>query len=409
MIDTITYENIGGIKCCIINKPEYLEKQAMIAFKYGSSNNEFIINNNQQKYPFGIAHFLEHKMFEQQNYNVFDEFNKLGANVNAFTNFTTTAYHFSCTQNFNKNFELLLDFVSSPYFTEENVEKEKGIISQEIKMYDDDPYWKGYFNLLCGLFGEDTPLSKDIAGGIDDINQINADMLYSCYKNFYTKDNAIIICCGDFKSSQEIYDTILKKLRINDKKEAIFKEHQDNCEIIQDYVEKKMDIQQIIFNIGFKDVEKNGKIDKDIISSKIMLDIVTGKSSDLYEFMYNKGLIDNSFSFAYNLINNAGFYAFSGNSSKPKAVFSYLTDYVQKIKKDGIAEKDFLRVKNKQLGSFLMQFNFINSIVSMEADFFSRGFSLLEYYENYKNVTIEDVNLKLKNFDLNNYTLSIVK
>lgn len=408
MIDFITYKNIGGIKCCIINKPEYLEKQAMIAFKYGSSNNEFTIDSKEIKYPFGIAHFLEHKIFEQEEYNVFDEFNKLGANVNAFTNFTTTAYHFSCTKNFEKNFGLLLDFVSKPHFTNENIEKEKGIIAQEIKMYEDDPYWRGYFNLLSAMFGKDTPLSKDIAGDVDDINHITKDMLYECYKNFYTKDNAIIICCGDFKNIDEIYNIILQKLKINETKKGIFREFNDNCNIVENYVEKKMQINKIIFNIGFKFDGKNDKIYKDAISGKIMLDIVAGKSSDFYQSMYNKAFIDNSFNSSHNNIDKIGFYVFSGNSDKPKELLNQLTSHISNVKKVGIKEEDFIRVKNKQLGSFIMQFNFINSIVSMEADFFSKGFSIQEYYNSYKNITLEDLNSSLSKLILNNYSLSVI-
>ncbi|MDE6182045.1 MAG: insulinase family protein, partial [Eubacteriales bacterium] len=287
MIDKVIYKNIEGIKLCFVQKKGYVEKQAMIAFNYGSAENIFIKDNKEIHLPPGIAHFLEHKMFEDEEYNVFEVFNKYGGNVNAFTNFSTTAYYFTCVENFNENFKELLKFVSRPYFTEENVEKEKGIIEQEIKMYDDDPYWKVYFNLIGIMYDKDNPITKDIAGEVSDIKKIDKDMLYTCYNNFYTKDNAIVIVCGDIDDLESVEENILQNLKLNEKKLGIVKEFNKIQKNKGNYVEKKMEIKQKIFNIGFKDVGKYDKIEKQIISNKILLDIIFGTSSKFYEKMYN--------------------------------------------------------------------------------------------------------------------------
>lgn len=407
LIDKIIYKNIDGIKLCFIEKKDYVEKQAMIAFNYGSAENIFIKDNEEISLPPGIAHFLEHKMFEDEEYNVFEVFNKYGGNVNAFTNFSTTAYYFTCVENFNENFKELLKFVSRPYFTEENVEKEKGIIEQEIKMYDDSPYWKVYFNLIGIMYDKDDPITKDIAGGVSDIKKIDKDMLYTCYNNFYTKDNAIIIVCGDIDDLEKIEDNILQNLKINEKKSAIIKQFNKISQNSVENVEKDMKIKQKIFNIGFKDVVKCGKIEKQIISNKILLDIIFGTSSKFYEEMYNNGIIDNSFGFDYNCVQANKFYTFSGVSNKPKDLQEYIKKEIKKFKQNGIREEDFNRIKNKQIGEFIKQFNFINSIVSMEADFFSHGFNIPEYFENIKNVKFEDVKKGLEQFNEDAY-LSVI-
>lgn len=407
MIDNIIYKNIDGIDLCFIPKKGYIEKQAMVCFNYGSSENNFFVDDKKISLPPGIAHFLEHKLFEDKEYNVFEVFNKLGANVNAFTNLTTTAYYFNCVENFYENFAELLKFVSRPYFTDENVEKEKGIIEQEIKMYEDDPHWKVYFNLIATMYDKDNPITKDIAGGVQDIKKINKDMLYTCYNNFYTKDNSIIICCGDIDDIDKLQDIILKNLKLNDKKVGKIEKYKEKEEKVVKSVEKKMEINQKLFNIGFKDDEKDVKIEKKIISNKMLLDIIFGIGSNFYEKLYNKGLIDNSFGFDYNCFQEFSFSLFYGVSKQPKDIINYIKEEIETFRKVGILKADFDRIKNKQLGDFIRQFNNINNIVSMEADFFSRGFNIPLYYKSFENINLEAIENRLENFNDDAY-LSII-
>lgn len=407
MIDNIIYENINGTILAFIPKRKFMQKQAMICFKYGSIHNNIIIDKESINLPPGIAHFLEHKMFEKKNYNVFDTFNKLGGNINAYTNFLSTSYYFNCIDNFYENFNELLNLVSNPYFTNENVEKEKGIIEQEIKMYDDDPHWRVFFNLMCIMYNKDNPITNDIAGSVEDIKSINEDMLYQCYNNFYTKDNCIIICCGDIEDKKKIEDNILKRLNINDKKTGIIKRYEEKDKNNSKYVEKKMKINQKIFNIGFKNLQKNVTIFDKVVCNKILLDIIFGKSSLFYEKLYNKGLIDDTFGFDFNNFNENASYIFSGISKEPKDIIKYINEEINTFKNKDIIKGDFERIKNKHIGSFIRKFNVIDNIVSMEGDYFSNGFCIKDYYNFLQNVTIKDIQESLNYFDNDAY-LSVI-
>ena len=407
MIDNIIYENINGTILAFIPKRKFMQKQAMICFKYGSIHNNIIIDKESINLPPGIAHFLEHKMFEKKNYNVFDTFNKLGGNINAYTNFLSTSYYFNCIDNFYENFNELLNLVSNPYFTNENVEKEKGIIEQEIKMYDDDPHWRVFFNLMCIMYNKDNPITNDIAGSVEDIKSINEDMLYQCYNNFYTKDNCIIICCGDIEDKKKIEDNILKRLNINDKKTGIIKRYEEKDKNNSKYVEKKMKINQKIFNIGFKNLQKNVTIFDKVVCNKILLDIIFGKSSLFYEKLYNKGLIDDTFGFDFNNFNENASYIFSGISKEPKDIIKYINEEINTFKNKDIIKGDFERIKNKHIGNFIRKFNVIDNIVSMEGDYFSNGFCIKDYYNFLQNVTIKDIQESLNYFDNDAY-LSVI-
>ncbi len=403
MIDKIIYKKIDGIDFCLIDKKGYIEKQAMICFKYGSRDNRVLENGKSIIFPAGVAHFLEHKMFEDKKKNTFEVFNALGASVNAYTNFVSTTYYFSAINNFEKSLEELLYMVSNPYFTKENVEKEKGIIKQEIKMYDDDAYWRVFFNLLNIMYDKENPITKDIAGSVSDIDNIEEDMLYKCYENFYTKDNALVICCGDFKDINSIEEIICKNLKIKDKKTMKIEKYEEKDEKIEQFVDKKMEINQKIFNIGFKNKEKNGKIEDKIISNKIILDIVFGKSSKFYENMYDKGLIDDSFGFDFNYFREDFFSTFSGSSKNPKELSKYIKQELEFVNQKGVLAKDFERIKNKHLASYISNFNSIDYVVSTCADFFANGFSLNSYFDSLKNISINNI----EKFDTKEY-LSVI-
>jgi predicted Zn-dependent peptidase len=180
------YEHSSGLKAFVIPKEGYNKVYSTFATYYGSINNCFIApgEKSETKVPDGIAHFLEHKLFEQEDGSVMDKFSKIGAQSNAYTSSTQTVYLFSCTDKFDENFKLLLKFVQNPYLTDENVEKEKGIIAQEIRMYEDNADWRVFFNLLNALY-VNHPVKIDIAGTVDSISKITKDALHKCYNTFY--------------------------------------------------------------------------------------------------------------------------------------------------------------------------------------------------------------------------------
>ena len=192
------YEHGSGLKVFFVKKPGYNKKTAMFGTNYGSIDNTFKVQGSDKEIvvPDGIAHFLEHKLFEQEDGNMLDKFSKLGASPNAYTSFNQTVYYFSCTDLFEENFSMLLDYVQNPWLTDENVEKEKGIIGQEIRMYEDNPNWRVFFNLLDCLY-VNHPVKLDIAGTIESISKITKELLYDCYYTFYTPSNMVVVVVGD--------------------------------------------------------------------------------------------------------------------------------------------------------------------------------------------------------------------
>jgi len=408
-VDETIYENTlkNGIKCFIIPKKGFLEKQVMFAVNYGSVDNMFIESGSLKKEPEGLAHFIEHKLFEQEDYNVFEEFSKYGANSNAFTNFNTTAYYFNCTENFKENVDILFDFVSKPYFTKQNVEREMDIISQEIRMYDDDPSWKIYFNMLKCMY-ENHNVKNDIAGTVETIKTITDKTLYENYKNFYTYENSVVVCAGDFDRNV-VYEAIEKKLSLNennDIKKLIFEEKSD---VVKNFISEKMSVERTMFNIGIKDTSKEYKTAEKILATKILLDIIAGESSKFYEAMYNKRLIDKSFSYAYTCGRDYGFVIISGFSEKPDIVGKFFFDAVVSLRNQGIDNALFETIKNKYVGRFIKGFNSIDGITSAQVDFFTKGINIYDYADACKNIQLGFVEEILHNlFSENNIVLSLI-
>ena len=245
----------SGLDVLLIPKKGYIKKYAIFSTKYGSNDNKFIpINENDViQVPEGIAHFLEHKLFEEPEGNIFDEFSKLGTNVNAFTNFNQTSYLFSCTDNFCESLELLIKFVQNPYFTDENVEKEKGIIAQEIKMYEDNPGWRVFFNALKGMYFEH-PVKIDIAGTIESIQNIDKETLYKCYNTFYNPKNMVLVTVGDisFDNVIEVVNKVERKgLESEEKIIRLFPEEKKG--VLEKYVEESLITSMPLLAIGFKE------------------------------------------------------------------------------------------------------------------------------------------------------------
>lgn len=376
------YEAESGIKCYVVPKQGFQQKQAMIAVNYGGIDNEFEVNGVKHKMPAGLAHFLEHKLFEDEKQNIFQQFSSLGATANAFTSFTNTAYYFSCAENFEDNFKLLLDFVQTPYFTDENVEKEKGIITQEININDDDPSWTVYINMLTGLY-HNKDYRQKIAGTVSSIKKIDKDMLLECYNKFYTPRNMAVVCCGDL-DEETIFRIVDEKIES--------KPYSEIKRIVKDEPEKihKRSIKEHsvistpLFYFGFKDNDRETPIMQKTAAIKVLLDILSGQSSSFYTKMYAKGLIDGRFSAEYvdnTFFANSIFFGFSKDWEEVK--FGLLQE-IDKLKKNGIDDQHFERIKNKHIGRFIRGFNDIDSIVSTQVDYFSKGTDLFEVLDIYK-------------------------
>ncbi|MBP0973188.1 MAG: insulinase family protein, partial [Oscillospiraceae bacterium] len=286
----------SGLEIYIMEMEGYRSSFALFGTKYGSINTRFRLRGETDyaEVPEGIAHYLEHKLFENEDCDAFAKYARTGANANAYTSFDRTAYLFGCSEHFAESLEILLSFVQEPYFTAENVEKEQGIIAQEIRMNDDEPGWRVFFNMLKAMYHVH-PVRIDIAGTVESIRQINADLLYRCYNTFYNLHNMVLSVAGNVKADEvlAICDRLLKPCE-DMGLEEVFAEEPDT--IVQPYVEAHLQVGAPLFNLGFKLRPMEGKeLLRAELMSSILLEAILGPSTKLYTGMLEEGLINSEF------------------------------------------------------------------------------------------------------------------
>ncbi|HBY3421803.1 TPA: insulinase family protein, partial [Clostridioides difficile] len=397
--EEVYYEKLqNGLDVYFMPKRGFMKKYAILATNYGSNDLEFVPIGEDKKIRVneGIAHFLEHKMFEQPDGgDAFDKFSKLGVNANAFTNFTMTAYLFSATENFYESLEHLIDYVQTPYFTDENVEKEKGIIAQEIKMYNDDPDWNVYFNCLKAMY-VNYPARIDIAGTVDSIYKITKEELYKCYNTFYNPGNMALFVVGDL-DVEKVIDVTKKSnnYKVDKLSKSIERFYPEEPEGVKEKeVIEKFPISMPMFNIGFKD-SNVGLKGKELLRKEIVTDILVGmlfkKGSKLYEDLYMQGLINENFGAGFSSQVDYAFSIIAGDSKEPKKVKEIILDYIEKSKKEGLSKEEFERTKKKKIGSFIKCFDSINFIGNSFISYVFKDINLLEYLDVIKDITFEEV------------------
>ena len=380
-----TLEN--GLKIIIIPKNNTNKKYIIWGTHFGSIDNHFIMpKTGEEVYiPDGVAHFLEHKMFEQENgKNSLDVLMALGLDANAYTTNDHTAYLFECTDNFYQGLDELMNYLQNPYFTDENVEKEKGIIGQEIKMYEDDPSWQLYMNALDCMY-KNNPIKIDIAGTIESISKITPDVLYKCYNTFYNPANMTMVVCGDFEP-EKILDEIKKRLIKKENQGEIKRIYpQKEKEINMPYKESKMEVSMPAFMVGYKDVqgeEYNPRIAvKKHIAIEILLNMIIGKSSKLYKELYDEGLLFSVPSIDYEFSRGYAHILVTGQSPEPEKVYEKFKDTVSKMKESSIDIPEFNRIKKRIYGEYVKEYNDTADIARMFlADFFKEinSFDYLE-------------------------------
>ena len=390
----------NGLTVLIIPKKGIRKKYAMWATHYGSIDNKFVVpgEENVTEVPDGIAHFLEHKMFEQKNgTNSLDVLTALGVNANAYTTNNYTTYLFEATDNFYLALDELMDYVQNPYFTDENVEKEKGIIAQEIKMYDDYPDWVVYMNALKNMY-KNNPVRIDIAGDVDSIYKIDKEVLYKCYNTFYNPSNMVMCFSGDFEPEELIKE--IKKRLINKPNQAEIKRVYDEEpeEIVQKRIEKTMEVSMPIFVIGIKDKLPNKEQDmvKKHIAIETLLNMIIGKSSNLYKELYDSELLISEPFLDYEFTSNYAHVAITGTSKNPHKVLEKIEQEIERLKKEGLDLEHFERIKNMLYGNAVKEFNNVSDIARMFISDHFKGVNSFDYLENYKQITPE-------------YTLEILK
>ena len=403
----------NGLTIMIVPKKGIQKKYVIWGTNYGSNDSKFIVPGEKEptEVPKGVAHFLEHKMFEQESgINSLDTLTALGVEANAYTTNDHTAYLFECTENFYPALDELMDYVQHPYFTDENVEKEKGIIGQEIMMYDDYPEWKVYLNTLEAMYHEH-PVKLDITGTIETISHIDKDILYKCYNTFYNPANMAMVICGDFepeKFLEEIKKRLIEK-KANGEIKRIYPEEPES--IVKEKTEQKMDVSEPLFTIGIKDKVATPKEKvKKHLAIEILLNMLIGKSSKLYQELYNKGMLFVTPGVDYEFSRDYAHILITGQSKYPEQVYDLFKNAVNELKENGIDLEEFERVKKMLYGSFIKEYDEPGDIARMFiADFF-KGINSFEYLEEIATINEQYVEQMLKEvFVDNKMVLSVIK
>ncbi|PEQ93835.1 peptidase M16 [Bacillus sp. AFS006103] len=388
----------NGLNVYILPKKGFNKTFATFTTKYGSVDNTFVPLGKDEfvKVPDGIAHFLEHKLFEKEDGDVFQQFSRQGASANAFTSFTRTAYLFSSTSDVEKNLETLIDFVQEPYFSEKTVEKEKGIIGQEITMYDDNADWRLYFGLIQNLY-QNHPVKIDIAGTIESISHITKDWLYECYNTFYHPSNMLLFIVGPVDP-----ESFMNQVKENQSK----KDYKAMPEIKRKFetepsqaAEKKqvleMNVQTSKCLLGIKalHVDQTGdELLKNELTMNILLDLLFGKSSENYNQLYNEGLIDETFSFDYTQEQGFGFAMIGGDTGEPDKLAETLAEMLLKAKGQAIFNEEQLeRAKRKKIGGFLRAVNSPEYIANQFTRYAFNDMNLFDVVPTLEQITLNDV------------------
>ncbi len=403
----------NGMKIIIIPKKNTKKKYVIWGTHFGSIDNRFIMPQTGEEVfiPDGVAHFLEHKMFEQPDgTNSLDTLMALGLDANAYTTNDHTAYLFECTDNFYEGLDELMDYVQHPYFTDENVEKEKGIIGQEINMYDDDPGWQLYINIMDCLY-KDNPIKLDIAGSIESISKITPDVLYKCYNTFYHPSNMVMVLCGDFEPEnllQEVKNRLIPKENQGEIK-RIYPQKENSINKAEKTAQ--MEVSLPMFMMGFKDIENSAenRIQKHI-AIEILLNMLIGKSSDLYKELYENGILLAQPELDYEWSHEYAHVLISGFSQKPELVKQKIDEAISQMQKEGLNEENFSRIKRKIYGDYVIEYNSVANIGRMFLADSMKGINSFDYIEDFETVTKEYTQNVLNDiFKKENEAISIIK
>jgi len=403
-------EHPSGLTLMLCPMKGFSGAYALFATRYGSIDNAFAVGDGDyQEVPAGIAHFLEHKLFESEEGDAFALYAKTGASANAYTSFDRTAYLFSCTDKFEQSIEILINLVTKPYFTAQTVAKEQGIIGQEIRMYDDDPEWRVYFNLLGALF-HNHPIKIDIAGTVESISEITAETLYKCYNSFYNLNNMVLAVAGNFD-----IDTVVKAcdklLQPASDVKVRSKPVDEPDSVATRRVEQKFEVASPLFQIGFKG--KPGSYKDNIlaqVAGEIVCDIIVGESTGLYRELYEEGLINSVFGSEVMAGPNYLVNIFSGESKDPDAVFERIVSGIDALQQNGIKSEDFERARRAAFGRYIGIYSSVESMAGMMVLASLGDFGAYEPLELLDNLTLNDIQAYLReNFDTERCALSVVR
>lgn len=405
----IKAEHPSGLQIYLMEMPQHSSAYAVFGTRYGSIDTRFSKNGGEVcDVPEGIAHFLEHKLFESEDGDAFTRFAQTGASANAYTSFDRTCYLFSCTDKFIDNLDILLDFVQSPYFTAQTVQKEQGIIGQEIRMYDDSPSWRVMFNMLREMYTSH-PVRIDIAGTVESIAEITDDLLYKCYNTFYNPSNMFLCIAGNFDAGKAL-EHIERGVRESEPVSIERGEFSEGDGVHSGYVEQQLDVALPIFCYGFKQkITSPQRSLKTKLCVSLLLELICGEASPLYARLIRQGLINDEFETEYFTGHGYAAVIFEGESRDPERVAEEIRAELRRIKEDGIDKKQFSAAKCSLYGEAIRRFDSVNDIGTQLVECAITGNGLFDELKLLKALTPDSIMKRLGSFDENASVLSVIK
>lgn len=382
----------NGLRIKVVPKRGFARSYAFFATDYGSMDTRFRLDGKDYVSPDGVAHYLEHKMFDMPDGNALQKMSQTGASPNAFTSYNITAYHFSCTSMFEENFRTLLRFVSQGYFTQESVEKERGIIAQEIKMYADNPASRVDENLFCAMY-RNHPVRVPVAGTVESIQDITAQTLIDCHRAFYDPSNMVLCVVGDVDPRQ-IHDIALEILpKVPGGASERDYGEKEPAAPDQHTITQEMEVSMPMFSVGFKgaEVPKGPQRLRQEIIGDLAGEILCGESSRLYQEMYESGLIDPGFGVSYSLVRELSMLCLGGDSENPQALLDAVLQEAQRVVKEGVDEELFLRLKRSAVGRRIRGLDSFEGLCYRLALSDFDGYDYFTFPALYESITAEDV------------------
>ena len=389
----------NGLLVRVIERPGFAKKLAFAAVDYGANDLRFTFEGKKYDTPAGVAHYLEHKMFDLPDGNAMQLFARFGGSDNAFTTSSMTAYFVECTELFEENLSVLLKLVTTPYFTQESVEKERGIIAQEIRMYDDNADSAVQEQLMAAVY-RNHPCRVPVAGTTESIEGISAETLHDCFRAFYALSNMMICVIGDVQA-----EAVIEQIRRETPAGYVEPPVRDygapeEMTCAQDYTEKTMEVSRPTFAIGFKcDLPESGAAGmREECRALLAAEILIGESAPLYTTLYAEGLIDGDFSMDYEFLRGAATLIASGDSDDPRQVMERLIAEAQRLGTEGVDEKLLSRLKKSTLGRKLRELDSFDSICFRMCSYHFDGAEYFDYPTVYESVTKDDVEQFLRDF-----------
>ncbi len=378
----------NGLKICVIPKPGFQKSFAFFATQYGGEDECFLLNGHRRQTPAGVAHFLEHKMFDLPEGNALQELSARGASPNAFTSTNLTGYYFTCTDGFYENLRTLLTFVTTPFFTQESVAKEQGIIAQEIRMIQDNPDWQLYNGLMESLFLYHTS-RNNVAGTVESISRITPKVLTDCHKTFYHPSNMVLCVAGNV-DPRRVSDLAMAHVP-DSKPRTLQRDHgaEEHLQPAQGEIVREKEVSAPSFYLGFKADPQSGQ--RRLLVGELAAELLAGESSPLYARLYQQGLIDKSFGVSYTGSCEAPYFAFGGESSDPAAVTEAILNEALRIVWNGADEKLLRRLQRAAYGSRVRALNSFEHCCIQTTRAAFDGYAYFDFAALYDSITAQEI------------------